>query len=160
MLQRGLIVSCQAPAESPLRNSHAMLAVLQEAVAAGATGIRMDGSEDVRAVRGAVESSVVGIYEYAESGYEVYITSGTRRARVVTQADADIITLAATLRPCPEWTAKNLIRRIKAEFGLPVFADVSTREEGVATASASADHLGATFSGYTGGASDMAVRIP
>lgn len=160
MLQRGLNVSCQAPAESPFRGSHAMRAVAQEAVAAGATGIRIDVSEDVRAIRGAVESSVVGIYEYAVSGYKVYITPDTRRARIVTQADADIITLDATLRPYPEWTAKNLIRRIKAEFGLPVFADVSTRKEGVATASASADYLGATFSGYTGGASDMAVRIP
>ena len=160
MSQRGLNVSCQAPTESSFRGSCAMHAVAQETVAAGATGIYIDGSENIRAVRGAVESSVVGIYEYAVSIYKVDLTSDTRRARIVARADSDIITLGVTLCLHQEGTAEKVIRRIKAEFGLSVFGDVSIREEGVVTASAGADYLRTRFFSYTGGASAMTVKIP
>ena len=137
-----------------------MYAVAQETVAAGATGICIDGSENIRAVKGAVESSVVGIYEYAVSDYEVDLTSDTRCPRIVARADSDIITLDLTLHFYLEGTAENVTRRIEAELGRPVFGDVSIREEGVVTASAGADYLGTRFSNYTGGASAIAVKIP
>ena len=160
MSQRGLNVSCQAPTESSFRGSRAMHAVAQETVAAGATGICIDGSENIRAVKGAVESPVVGIYEYAVNSYKVDMTSDTRRARIVVRADSDIITLGVTLCLHQEGTAENVIQRIKAESGLPVFGDVSIREEGVVTASASVDYSGTTFLGYTVDTSAIAVKIP
>lgn len=160
MLQRGLIVSYRTPAESSLSDSHAMRAMLQEAVVVGSIGIDVDRAEDALAIKGVVEVSAIGIYVYTVSGYEVYITPETCRARIVAQADSDIIAFDATLSPHPEGTAENLIRRIKAEFELAVFADVSTLEEWVATASAGADYLVTTFSGYTVDTSAMTVRIP
>ena len=54
-------------------------------------------------------------------------------------------------RPRPEGdSAADFIRRVRAETGLPVFADVSVLDEGFASrAEAGADALLTTLSGYT-----------
>ncbi len=155
MLQPGLIVSCQAEAGSPLHGPQFMAAMAQAAVRGGATGIRTNGAEDIQAVKTAVAVPVIGIYKYVVMGYDVYITPDLKRVRTVVEAGADVVALDATLRPHPEGTAAEFIKLVRAEFRLPIFADVATVEEGVAAARAGADYLGTTLSGYTTYLPDM-----
>jgi len=126
-----------------------MAAMAQAVVMGGAVGIRADGPADVYAIKQVVSVPVIGIYKIHYPDAEPYITPTYEAAEQIAEAGADIIALDATLRPHPGDTATNeLIRRVK-ELGLPIMADVSTAEEGIAAAEAGADLVATTLSGYT-----------
>ena len=148
-LRGGLIVSCQAPEGTPLHGSHIMAAMARAAEIGGAVGIRADGPNDIRAIKQAVKLPVLGIYKIRYPDCEPYITPTFEAAREILAAGADIIALDATLRPrLNGLTADELIRQVKA-LGVPVMADISTLEEGVAAAESGADIVATTMSGYT-----------
>lgn len=148
-LKGGLIVSCQAPEGTPLHGSSIMAAMARAAEIGGAVGIRADGPSDIRAIKQAVNLPVIGINKIGRSDSEPYITPTVEAAREIVQAGADIVALDATLRPrLTGLTAAELISQVKA-LGVPVMADISTFEEGVAAAAAGADIVATTMSGYT-----------
>ena len=149
-LHGGLVVSCQALEDEPLHGAPIMAAMARAAVAGGAVGIRANSPVDIAAIKAAVDVPLIGLYKEAISGYEVYITPTVEHARAVAAAGADIIAVDATLRPHPHGLdAAELIRRIKAETGKPVLADIATLEEGLSAWQAGADALSTTLSGYT-----------
>ena len=149
-IRPGLIVYCQAGADSPLHEPQIMAAMARAAVEGGAVGVRANGKDDVQAVKAAIRVPVIGIFKHTVPGFDVYITPDLERAAQVARAGADVIALDATARPHPEGTAAAFIRLVKGTLHLPVFADVATLEEGVAAAAAGADYVGTTLSGYTG----------
>ncbi len=150
----GVIVSCQAPEGSPLRQPAIMAAMAQAAAMAGAVGIRANGPADVAAIRAAVDLPIIGLDKRPDIDPEVYITPTLACVTALVEAGADIVAIDATLRPrggglpC----AAELIAQIReAHPGLPIMADVSNLEEGVAAAAAGAALVATTLSGYTGG---------
>ncbi len=148
-LKGGLIVSCQAAEGTPLHGSHIMAAMARAAEIGGAVAIRADGPDDIRAIKQAVKLPVLGINKIGRSETEPYITPTVDAAGEILEAGADIIALDATLRPRSSGlTAAELIGQVKA-LGLPVMADISTLEEGIAAAEAGADIVATTMSGYT-----------
>jgi N-acylglucosamine-6-phosphate 2-epimerase len=149
-LHAGLIVSCQASADSPLRDSGMMAAMARAALAGGAVGIRANGSEDIRAIRAAVHLPIIGIYKQNVPEYDIYITPTLEAAAEVVQAGTDILAVDATQRPHPGGlTAKEFIQACKGKFSLPLMADISTLEEALAAAEAGADLVATTLVGYT-----------
>lgn len=149
-LQHGLIVSCQAPVGSPLRQSAVMAALAQAAERGGAAGIRTQGVEDVIAIKASVGLPVIGIYKLPLAGFDILITPTLTSAQEIAAAGADIIALDATSRPRPDGLAPaEAIQLYKDELGLPIMADISTLEEGIAAAEAGADIVATTMSGYT-----------
>jgi putative N-acetylmannosamine-6-phosphate epimerase len=149
-LRGGLIVSCQAPPGSPLDSSAILAAFARCAEMEGAAGIRANHGPNIAAIRAAVRLPIIGIRKRETPDYTVYITPEWSDAREVYEAGAQIIALDATARPRPgpeDFTA--LTRRIHAELGAAVMADVSTLEEGIAAAKAGADLVATTLSGYT-----------
>ncbi len=148
-LKGGLIVSCQAAEGTPLHGSSIMAAMARAAEIGGAVGIRADGPSDIRAIKQAVNLPVIGINKIGRSESEPYITPTAQAAREIVEAGADIVALDATLRPRSSGlTAERLIAKVK-ELGVPVMADISTLEEGIAAAEAGADIVATTMSGYT-----------
>ena len=148
-LKGGLIVSCQAPEGTPLHGSTIMAAMAKAAEVGGAVGIRANGPGDIRAIKEVVGLPIIGIYKINFPGYDTYITPTFEAAKEVVEAGADIIAVDGTLRPHPkELSAGELIAEIKT-LGLPVMADISTLEEGIAAAEAGADIVATTMSGYT-----------
>jgi N-acylglucosamine-6-phosphate 2-epimerase len=147
----GIIVSCQALPDSPLHGSVFMAAMAKVAVSGGASGVRVNGPEDVRAVRDAVPVPIVGINKSDDRGPDrVYITPTFETARVIAEAGANVIALDGTLRPRPGGEALGtLIERLHATLGVTVMADVDTLEAGVAAADAGADYVATTLSGAT-----------
>lgn len=146
-LQGQLIVSVQAQPHEPLHGASHM-AVMAKAVAeGGAAAIRCESPEDIRAIKAAVDLPLIGLWKRGETG--VYITPTTDAARAVAEAGADMIAIDATERPRPV-PVDALVRYIHDELKLPVLADVSTLEEGLAAAEAGADAIAPTLSGYTG----------
>lgn len=72
-LRHGLIVSCQAPIDSPLHNSVVIAAMAQAAVNNGAKGVRIDTPAHIRAVRESVKVPIIGLWKQTISSYDVYI---------------------------------------------------------------------------------------
>lgn len=148
-LERGLIVSCQATEDTPFYGPVFMSAMARAAEMGGAVGIRANGPADIAAIKNSVGLPVIGIWKIVYDGYEPYITATLEAAQEIAEAGADIIALDATLRPHPgDLSAQQLIADVKA-LGLPVMADISTFEEGIAAAEAGADIVATTMSGYT-----------
>lgn len=149
-LRHSLIVSCQAPADSPLHDPLAIAAMAQAAVFRGAAGVRIDTPSHVSAVRQKVEAPIIGLWKQQVPGYDVYITPEYEHAEAIASAGADIIAIDATLRNRPgNESLHTLIARIHKELGKPVMADVDTIEAAIAALDAGADIVGTTLYGYT-----------
>ena len=147
----GLIVSCQAPADSPLAKPEIIAALAQVAEQNGAVGVRIDSPKNIRAVKQAgVNLPILGIYKIVSEKSEVYITPTFAAAREIAQAGADLIALDATFRRRPDGEiCAQIVEQIHRELKLPVMADVATFEEGLKAAEIGCDFVGTTLSGYT-----------
>ncbi|HEV2357886.1 MAG TPA: putative N-acetylmannosamine-6-phosphate 2-epimerase [bacterium] len=148
-LRGRLIVSCQAPAPSPLRRPDIIAALAECAVLGGAAGIRIDGPDDVAATRARVRVPIVGLFKQ-RTGSPVYITPTFEAGQAVARAGAAIVAVQATReRATHAEPLGPLIERLHAECRVLVMADVSTRDEGMAAEAAGADVVATTMAGYT-----------
>jgi N-acylglucosamine-6-phosphate 2-epimerase len=150
VLQQGLVVSCQAPVDSPLHDPLVIGAIAQAAVQRGAVGVRLDTPAHVQAVRQRVTVPIIGLWKRSIPGFEVYITPQFEHAQAIATAGADIIAIDATLRERPAGeTVSSLIERIHHDLEKPVMADVDTIEAAIEAVAAGADLVGTTLYGYT-----------
>ena len=147
----GLIVSCQAPADSPLHDPIAIAAMALAAVNQGASGVRIDTPPHIAAVRQRISLPIIGIWKQQLPGCEIYITPRFQDARAIAASGSDIIAIDATLRnrPVAEPDLKTFITRIHSELGKLVMADVDTIESAIAAVQAGADIVATTLFGYT-----------
>ncbi len=149
-LRGGLIVSCQAPVESPLHDPMVIAAMAEAAINQGAVGVRIDTPDHIRAVRQRVSAPIIGLWKQQIPGCEVYITPQFEHAQAIAAAGADIIAIDATLRDRPGGeTMAGLIQQIHQTLNKPVMADIDTLEAAVAAADAGANWVGTTLYGYT-----------
>lgn len=149
-LKKGLIVSCQAPVNSPLHDPVIIAAMAEASVNNGAVGVRIDTPNHIQAVRKKVNVPIIGLWKQIIQGYEVYITPQYHHAVAVAEAGADIIAIDATLRHRPnDEKLADMINKIHQELGKPVMADVDTITSAKAAVDAGADIVGTTLFGYT-----------
>jgi N-acylglucosamine-6-phosphate 2-epimerase len=150
-LKKGLIVSCQAPVDSPLHDPDIIAAMAHAAVNNGAVAVRIDTPSHIQAVRKKVNVPIIGLWKQVITGSDVYITPQFHHAVAVAQAGADIIAIDATTRNRPgDEKLVDIITRIHQELGKPVMADVDTYEAAQLAVDAGADIVGTTLFGYTG----------
>ena len=147
----GLIVSCQADLGSPLARPEIIAAMAQVAEAQGAAGVRINGSNNVKAVKEATKLPILGIEKQVSPVSEVYITPTFDAAQRIAGGGADIIALDATERPRPAGESlKQLVAKLKAELNIPLMADVATFTQGViAVEELGFELVSTTLSGYT-----------
>ncbi len=149
-IRGGLIVSCQAQLDEPLYGAEVMVKLARAALQGGAVGIRANTPVDVAAIRAALpDVPLIGLYKYDLPGYEVRITPTLKTVLALAEAGCDIIALDATKRPRPEGNLETFLQKVRKETGLPMLADISTLEEGLAAEAAGAELISTTLSGYT-----------
>lgn len=150
-LQSKLIVSCQAPANSPLHHPEIIAAIALACVNRGAAAVRIDTPSHVRSVRAKIPHiPIIGLWKQQELDSEVYITPRYQDAVKIIEAGADIIAIDATSRKRPGGeTVAEIIKRIHQEWGKLVMADVDTIKNAIAAVEAGADLVGTTLYGYT-----------
>lgn len=149
-LRGGLIVSCQAPDDSPVHGPRFMAGFARAAEVSGAIGLRVNGGPDVRACHRATSLPIIGINKVYSEGWPVYITPSLTSAGQVVRAGAQIVAIDATHRPRKSGISpEDLIRKIQQSLGCPVMADVDSLDEGLAAAAAGADIVATTMAGYT-----------
>ncbi len=158
-LREQLIVSCQAPEGDVFHGPDAMARFAAAAREGGAAGIRANGVADIAAIRRAVELPIIGILKtpFPEGGW--LITGSFEAAKDLVAAGADIIALDCTLRG-QGLGALDRVRRIRAELGVPVMADVATLEEALAAQQAGADLVATTLRGYTAETAEVSAFDP
>ncbi|WP_051935362.1 N-acetylmannosamine-6-phosphate 2-epimerase [Deinococcus sp. YIM 77859] len=146
-LRGRLVVSCQANPESPLRDSYIISRLALAAEQGGAAGLRIQGFEDVQAVRAVTRLPIIGLTKTNREDTAVYITPTAAEGVRLAELGCEIVALDATLRPRPEPLAE-LIAAVHAA-GARVLADISTLAEAEAALAAGADLVSTTLSGYT-----------
>lgn len=148
-LYRTVVISCQAGPDSPLNSPEMIAALAQSAERGGAAGFRVDGPENVAAVRARSALPIIGINKQIRTGYDVFITPTLASALAVVEAGADIVALDGTQRERPEGEQLGHIIARLHEARVPVMADIATVEEGVAAHDQGADLVATTLAGYT-----------
>lgn len=153
--QHSLIVSSQANEGEPLCAPEHICALALSALNGGAVALRLEGVENIEYIRPRVDVPIIGLTKDTSVVEKdrlsaVYITPTFDDAAALAKAGCDIIALDCTLRKRPGGaTVGDIIKRIHDELDKPVWADVSTIEEGLAAAKAGADIISTTLSGYT-----------
>ena len=128
-----------------------MSAIARAAELGGATGIRVEGPADIRAVKDAVGVPVIGLIKRDVPGSPVRITPSLDDARAARDAGADVVAVDATLRLRPDgMTTHDFVAALAAELEPPLLADVDSLDAGRAARAAGADAVATTLSGYTG----------
>lgn len=146
-LRGGLIASCQPVDNGPMDHPAIVAAMAQAAVAGGAAGLRIEGVENLRAVRGVVDVPIIGIVKTDLPDSPVRITVTLDDVRALAAAGADIIAYDATPRPRPD-TREAVLAEILA-LGCLAMADSATLEDGKTALAGGASIIGTTLSGYT-----------
>lgn len=150
-LQRGLIVSVQAPEGSPMRDPSVIAAMAEASLARGALGVRLESPEHIGAVRRRCpDALIIGLWKCTYPDSPVYITPGWREIAAVWSAGADVVAIDATPRPRPGGEdLASLIQRASQELGAPLMADVDGLEAGLQAAAMGCRWVGTTLYGYT-----------
>ena len=148
-LHHTLIVSCQPEADEAFYDIQFITGMASAAILGGAGGLRLNGPENIRAVRSQTALPIIGLWKRVYADSPVYITPTLADARAVAAAGADLIALDATARQRPDGeTLAEIVTALKAE-GFCLMADISTFEEGLAAEQLGFDCVSTTLSGYT-----------
>lgn len=152
LIEGRLIVSCQAGAASPLRQSDTMARMAKAAVAGGAAAVRgggVGGIPDVKAIASAVSVPIIGLTKEGQTG--VYITPTVDSALKVLTAGATVVAADATSRPRPDGSSfSDIVIAVHRSGGL-VMADCGCLGDGIAAHNSGADLIATTLSGYLPG---------
>ncbi len=121
------------------------LASIQE----GVTTLRMQGIDNIRAVRASSNVPIIGLIKRNYPDSEVYITPTVREVDDLLSLGVEVIALDATqrARPCSV-DLGDLIKRVHSANKL-VLADIDTLESAIAAEALGADLISTTLAGYT-----------
>lgn len=145
--QGGLVVSCQPVPDSPLDKPEIVAAMALAAQQAGAVALRIEGINNLHAVRRVVTLPIIGIIKRDLTDSPVRITPYAEDVDALAQAGADIIAIDGTDRVRPV-AVGELLARIH-HHGLIAMADCSCEQDGLYCQQAGAELIGTTLSGYT-----------
>ncbi len=144
----GLIVSCQAYADEPMRDPRTMAQVARSAVAGGAAAIRLEGIDDIREAAG-LPVPIIGLWKVGDN--DVFITPTLAHARAVADAGADIVALDGTRRPRPDGRSlAETVRELRVSHDALIMADCGSLDDAREAERAGVDIIGTTLAGYTG----------
>lgn len=160
VLNRGLIVSCQALQDEPLHSSFIMGRMALAAVEGGAVGIRANSVRDIVEIKKHVDVPIIGIIKRDYVNSDVYITATMREIKELVTVGVDVIALDATSsrRPNDE-TLVDFFSQIKQLYpNVKLMADCSTFEEAILADQLGFDYIGTTLVGYTKQSMGVAIQ--
>lgn len=144
-----LIVSCQAPEESPFRDTEAMATMVRAVVMGGASALRLEGLEHVRRM-GEFGLPIIGLVKRREPSSDVFITPSVQDVIDLVDAGAHVIAMDATARDRASGQSLRDLVAAAHDAGALVMGDVDSVESADSAHEAGVDWLGTTLSGYTG----------
>ncbi|MEZ9565999.1 N-acetylmannosamine-6-phosphate 2-epimerase [Vibrio artabrorum] len=149
-LTHGFVSSCQPVDDGPMDRPSIVASMAVASIAGGAAGLRIEGIDNLKAVRPLVTAPIIGIVKRDLPDSDVRITPFIEDVIALKNAGADIIAIDATHRKRPTEIAV-LIEKIH-QLGCLAMADCSNYDEGMAAYKLGAEIIGTTMSGYVSGA--------
>ncbi|ENZ8429891.1 TPA: N-acetylmannosamine-6-phosphate 2-epimerase [Klebsiella aerogenes] len=143
----GLIVSCQPVPGSPLDNPQIVAAMALAAEQAGAVALRIEGLNNLQAVRSLVTVPIIGLIKRDLHESPVRITPWVEDIVALAQGGADIIAIDGTQRQRPV-PVSALLAEIHHQ-GKVAMADCSSQADALQCWQLGAEIVGTTLSGYT-----------
>lgn len=150
LLNRGLIVSCQAGEGEPLHGLGIMRYMARAAKFGGATGIRAL-YYDVDDIKQEVDLPVIGLVKQVYGDSPVYITPTKKEVDLVLATKAECIALDATLRKRPNGEKlEDIVKYIREKApDREIMADIATIEDALNAEKLGFDYISTTLRGYT-----------
>lgn len=151
LIERGLIVSCQALEDEPLHDSFIMAKMAYAAKQGGAKGIRANSVEDIIEIKKMIDLPVIGIIKKVYGTNPVFITPTEQEVDQLMLAKPEIIALDATDRLRPDGkTLDEFFAVIRKRYPEVLFmADCSCIEDARHAQHLGFDLAGTTLCGYT-----------
>ncbi|MDN3629341.1 N-acetylmannosamine-6-phosphate 2-epimerase [Vibrio lentus] len=148
-LRKGFVASCQPVDDGPMDKPEIVTAMAMASVMGGAVALRIEGVENLRAVRPHVDVPIIGIVKRDLDDSPIRITPYLKDVQALHEAGADIIAIDASDRARPV-TIDTLVAEIH-KLGRLAMADSSSYIEGMYAKQLGVEIIGSTLSGYTGG---------
>lgn len=148
-LAGGLIVSCQPVIGGPMDRPDIVAAFALAAIDGGAAGLRIEGLDNLRAVRANCDVPIIGLVKRDIDASPVRITVLEEDVSALAAEGADIVAFDATDRPRP-CSVADLVGAVQ-RTGALAMADCASAADGRHAADLDCAILGSTLSGYTGG---------
>ncbi len=151
LLNKGLVVSCQALEDEPLHSSFIMGRMAKAALEGGAKGIRANSVEDVLEIKSIVDIPIIGIIKQDYEDSDVFITPTLKEVEALAKTGVGIVALDATHSTRPNGLVlTDLVKEIRLKYPhLEIMADCSTLEEAIFADQIGFDYIGTTLVGYT-----------
>lgn len=143
-----LIVSCQPVPDGAMDQAPIVAAMACAALAGGATALRIQSADHVRAVRQTCKAPIFGLVKRDLVDSPVRITALLEDVDALVDAGADVVAIDATQRKRPVSIAA-LVERIHAR-GAIAMADCSCLDDARAALALGVEIIGSTMSGYVG----------
>jgi N-acylglucosamine-6-phosphate 2-epimerase len=146
-LRGRLVASCQPLDFGPMDRPDIVAAMAMACIAGGAAGLRIEGIDNLRAVRARTDAPIIGITKTDLKGSPVRITVTPQDVQDLRAAGADIIAYDATDRVRP-FGRDDILAEILASGALAM-ADCATEADARHALAQGAHIIGTTLSGYT-----------
>lgn len=147
-LNGGVVVSCQPVSNGPMDQPSIVGAMACAAVAGGAVAVRVEGIENVRAVRPLVDVPLIAITKRDLRVSDVRITPSVEDVNALAACGADVIAYDATDRLRTD-RREDIVRAI-LDNDILAMADSASVEDAKQAIQDGAAIIGTTLSGYIG----------
>ena len=142
-----IIVSSQAVAGSVLHDPEALTRIAIDAIAGGATALRLASADTVRLASSRVSVPIIGLIKTERANFDPRITAISQEIHQLKEAGAGIVAIDATHRNRPEPLEDLFNTALSNE--LEIFADIATLDEAKASLDRGATYVATTMAGYT-----------
>ncbi|ARU41118.1 hypothetical protein CCB80_08190 [Armatimonadetes bacterium Uphvl-Ar1] len=144
-----IVASVQASHNSPLEDPQILLASALASIQEGVHILRLQGVENIRTIKQAVSTPVIGLLKISYPGSEIYITPTKKEVLQLIELGCEIIALDATQRVRPNnENLKDLLNLIHSN-GRLAMADCDTFSNITNAIQLGFDIVSTTLSGYT-----------
>lgn len=146
-LKGGLVASCQPVDGGTLDHPKIVTAMAQAVISGGAVAVRIEGVENLKAVRQVITAPIIGIIKSDSNSSPVRITVFLDDVKKLVQAGADVVAYDATDRFRHD--SRDEILKAILDAGVIAMADCSTLADCEKARDDGANIIGTTLSGYT-----------
>ncbi|MEA4821803.1 MAG: putative N-acetylmannosamine-6-phosphate 2-epimerase [Erysipelotrichales bacterium] len=146
LLKGKLIISCQLHPEDPQWQEGCIVSMAKAAIWGGAKGLRIEGIENITAVRAITELPIIGLVKVHRPDTDVFMTPDLSLVSSIVAAGADIIAVDGTDRMIDNRRGCDIIPTIKKEYpDTLIFADCRDEKDALLSLSLGADIVAPTF---------------